>query len=325
MKPSRWRHLLPLLVVLAFAAAVFLVWREVRPYGLAGMLQAVAAIPRDRLVVAGLCAAASYVTLTFFDWLGLRYADHPLPYRKAALASFVALSIGHTLGLAPLGSGALRARYYAQWGLDAEAIGKVILFCATTVTLGEVALAAAVLLIAPHPAASWLHVGDGAVGLVGVACAVAIAGYLAAAHWVRRPLKIRHWRIALPTLPLAAAQVAAGAVNFALLTATLHFLIVADQPLPFWTTAAIFLLASVASLISHVPGGLGVTEFVVLSFLPSAETWGALIVFRMIYYIVPLALGGIVLGVSELRERRQGAPGRPAAGADGPQRRMAAP
>jgi uncharacterized membrane protein YbhN (UPF0104 family) len=57
-------------------------------------------------------------------------------------------------------------------------------------------------------------------------------------------------------------------------------------------------------LISHVPGGLGVTEFVVLSFPGSARTWAALIVFRIIYYIVPLLLGGIVLGVSALLERR---------------------
>ena len=81
--------------------------------------------------------------------------------------------------------------------------------------------------------------------------------------------------------------------------------------------AAIFLLANVAALISHVPGGLGVTEFVVLAFLPSAETWAALIVFRIVYYVVPLALGGIVLGVSELLERRS-APARPVAAANGP-------
>ena len=308
MKLARWRRLLPLLVVLAFVAAVYLVWREVRPYGVAGMVQAITAIPRDRLLLAGLFALASYATLTLFDWLGLRYAAHPLPYSKAALASFVALSIGHTLGLAPLGSGALRARYYAQWGLDAEAIGKVILYCAATVTIGEVALAVIVLLIAPHPAASWVHVEDDAVRLVGIGCAIAIAAYLAAAHWLRRPLKLRRWRIALPSLPLAAAQVAVGAVNFALLTATLHFLVSANQPVPFWTMAAIFLLANVAALISHIPGGLGVTEFVVLAFLPSAGTWAALIVFRIVYYIVPLAVGGIVLGVGELIERRSAAP-----------------
>ena len=308
MKLARWRRLLPLLVVLAFVAAVYLVWREVRPYGVAGMVQAITAIPRDRLLLAGLFALASYATLTLFDWLGLRYAAHPLPYPKAALASFVALSIGHTLGLAPLGSGTLRARYYAPWGLDAEAIGKVILYCAATVTIGEVALAVIVLLIAPHPAASWVHVEDDAVRLVGIGCAIAIAAYLAAAHWLRRPLKLRRWRIALPSLPLAAAQVAVGAVNIALLTATLHFLVSANQPVPFWTMAAIFLLANVAALISHIPGGLGVTEFVVLAFLPSAGTWAALIVFRIVYYIVPLAVGGIVLGVGELIERRSAAP-----------------
>jgi uncharacterized membrane protein YbhN (UPF0104 family) len=304
MKRAALRRLLPLLVLAAFAAAVFLVWREVRPYGLAGMLKAVSAIPPERLALAALAAAASYLTLTLFDWLGLHYAEHPLPYRKAALASFVALSIGHTLGLAPLGSGALRARYYGQWGLDAEQIGKVILFSAATVTLGEIALAAIVLLIAPHPAASWLHLGTGAVRLAGIACGAAIAAYLAASVWLRRPIQVWHWHFALPTFRIAAAQVAAGAVNFALLTATLHFLIVAEQPLPFFTTAAIYLLASVAALISHIPGGLGVTEFVLLSFLPGASTWGALIVFRVIYYFLPLMLGGMVLGIGEVIERR---------------------
>lgn len=303
MKSLRWRRLLPLLVFVAFGLAVFLVWRDVRGYGLSGMLEAVAAIPRHRLAWAAMAAVASYGTLTLFDWLGLRYAGHPLPYRRAALTAFVALSLGHSLGLAPLASGALRARYYSHWGLDAEAIGKVILFSAVTVTLGEIALAAVILLAAPHPVAAWLHLADSIVRLVGLACGLAVLAYLALARWLRRPLRIRRWRFALPTLPIAAAQVAVGAANFALLTATLHFLIQSAAPLSFWTTAGIYLLASVAALISHIPGGLGVTEFVVLSFLPGAGTWAALIVFRLVYYIVPLALGGLVLGLGEWQAR----------------------
>ncbi len=253
MKRARWRRLLPLLGVLAFAAAVFLVWGEVRPFGVSGMWQAVVAIPRGRFALAALTAALSYAVLTLFDWLGLRYAGHPLSYRRAALASFVALSIGHSVGLAPLGSAALRARYYAQWGLDAEAISKVILFSAATVTIGEVALAGIVLLVEPHPAAAFLHLGDAVVRLASIACLAAITAYLAAARGVRQPLTIRRWRVAL-------------------LTATLHFLILSAAPLSYWTTAAIYLLASVAALVSHVPGGLGVAEFVVLASLPGAGT-----------------------------------------------------
>jgi len=51
---------------------------------------------------AGLFTAASYLSLTGFDYLGMRYAGARLAYRRAALASFTGLSIGHTLGLAPL-------------------------------------------------------------------------------------------------------------------------------------------------------------------------------------------------------------------------------
>jgi uncharacterized membrane protein YbhN (UPF0104 family) len=314
MKFVRWRRFLPLLGFIAFALAVFLVWRDVRGYGLSGMLQALTAIPRQRLAWAALAAIGSYGTLTLFDWLGLRYAGHPLRYPRAAVAAFVALSIGHSLGLAPLASGALRARYYSQWGLDAEAIGKVILFSAVTVTLGEIALAAVILLAAPHPVAAWLHVGDEVVRVVGAACGLAIIAYFAMARWLRRPLRVGRWHFAFPSLPIAAAQVAAGALNFTLLTATLHFLIQSPAPLAFWTTAGIYLLASVAALVSHVPGGLGVTEFVVLSFLPGAGTWAALIVFRLVYYIVPLLLGGLVLGLGEWLVRSgEGDAGRPRA------------
>lgn len=312
MKMKRLKRLLPVLVIVTFSAALFLVWREVRPFGIAGMLHAIAAIPSRRLALAALTGAGSYGMLTLFDWLALRYAGHPLSWPRAAFVSFVALAVGHTVGLAPLGSGALRARYYAKWGLDAEAIGKVILFCAVTVTLGEIALAAIVLIAEPNPAASWLHIGNNDVRLVGVICAATIGLYWWAAARLRRPLKVRRWQFALPTLRLAVAQVLVGALNFALLTATLHFLILTEQPLPYLTTAAIYLLASVAALVSHVPAGLGVTEFVILSFLPGAATWGALIVFRIIYYITPLALGGALLGLGEFLPMRPTRPARPA-------------
>jgi uncharacterized membrane protein YbhN (UPF0104 family) len=303
MKLSRLKRFAPLIGVLAFAGASILVWREVRQYGLAGLMDAVRQIPRGHLLWAALGAAGSYATLTLFDALAVRYAGHRLAYARVALASFVSLAIGHTLGLAPLGSGALRARYYGRWGLDAEAIGKIILFCAATVTIGQTALAGIVLLVEPGPVAAWLHLAGAAVRGVGVLCLALVAAYLVASWWVRRPVTIRGWHFALPSLPLAVGQVLAGVLNFLFLTGALYALLAGTADVGFWTVAAIYVLASVAALVSHVPGGLGVIEFVVLAFLPQASTWGALIVFRILYYFVPLALGGLVLGLGEVLDR----------------------
>jgi uncharacterized membrane protein YbhN (UPF0104 family) len=122
---KKLHKILPYIALIAFGVAVFLVYRSVREYGIAGLLQALYQIPSQRLLLAAACCVGSYATLTLFDALAVRYAvGRWLPHPRVALASFVALSIGHSLGLAPLGSGTLRARYYARWGLDAEAIAR---------------------------------------------------------------------------------------------------------------------------------------------------------------------------------------------------------
>ena len=126
--------------------AGFLLYRIVSRYSLDQIIAAVMAIPLSRLIRAGGFAAASYLCLTVFDWLGLRYAGHPLVYRKAALASFTSLSLGHNIGFAALSSGAIRYRFYSRWGLDAEGVAKVVVFCGATVGLGLMILGGIALL-----------------------------------------------------------------------------------------------------------------------------------------------------------------------------------
>src|SRR3954469_3454903 len=99
--------------------------------------------------MAGCFAAASYICLTGFDWLALHYCGRPLPYRKAALASFTSLSLGHNFGFAALSSGAVRYRFYSRWGLSAEQIARVIIFCGVTVGLGLILLGGIALLFNP--------------------------------------------------------------------------------------------------------------------------------------------------------------------------------
>jgi hypothetical protein len=319
---ERLKRLLPWLGALAFALAAALVWRDVRGYGIAGMVEAIRAIPLRALAAAALAAALSYGALTLFDWLGARYAGRRLAWHRAALASFVSLSIGHSLGLAPLGSGALRARYYGRWGLGVEEIGKIILFCAATVTLGQAGMAGIVLLLAPGPPAAWLQIDAFSVRAAGLAALGAVAAYVFAAARIRSEVRVWRFRLTLPRLRIAAAQVAIGIVNFLLLTLMLYALLAPSEHVTFPQVAAIYVLASVAALVSHIPGGLGVIEFVFLSFLPSAGTWGALIVFRLLYYILPLALGGAILAADGVlitrpaprrahgREKRVAVPGK---------------
>jgi hypothetical protein len=73
--------------------------------------------------------------------------------------------------------------------------------------------------------------------------------------------------------------------------------------------AAAYVAANAVGIVSHVPGGLGVIEAVLLSLVPGANVIGALVAFRAIYFLIPFLIGGVVLGVSELlRRRRRAAP-----------------
>jgi glycosyltransferase 2 family protein len=300
----RFRKYFPVIALIALAVAAWLIWESVREYTLGDIVASVEAISLHRLSIAAFCAAASYAVLTLFDHFGVVYCDHRLPYRKAALASFVSLSLGHSIGLAPLGSGALRARYYDLWGFSAEAIAKIIVFTTVTVSLGQIGFAGIVLAAAPGPSAEYLHLAPWIIRLIGVACIAVLVAYIALACWMRAPLRIRSWSFKLPRWRLAALQVIAGTVNFAFLAVAMHQLLVVATNAPFWTVANAFVLANVAALISHVPGGLGVIEYVILSFFPDAQVFGPTLVYRTFYYLIPLGVGLVVFAATAVRWKR---------------------
>jgi uncharacterized membrane protein YbhN (UPF0104 family) len=301
-----FRKYLPALALVALVAAVWLVWRSVREVSPADILASIYQIPVHRLALASVFAAASYATLTAFDWIGVRYAGCAgrVSYPRAALASFVSLSLGHSIGLAPLGSGAVRFRYYDSWGLDAEEIAKVVLATTATVTMGQIGFAGLVLAAAPAPSAHWLHLDSAIVRAAGGLALLVCVLYVVLAAVLRDPLRIRGWSFKLPRWRLALAQVVLGTVNFAFLAAAMHQLLATATEAPFLTVANAFVLANVAALISHVPGGLGVIEYIILSFFPNAPVFGPTLVYRTIYYLVPLAIGALVFAATAFRRRR---------------------
>jgi uncharacterized membrane protein YbhN (UPF0104 family) len=133
---------------------------------------------------------------------------------------------------------------------------------------------------------------------------------VALAALVRRPLRLRHWTFTLPGLRLALGQAVVGTVNFTLVAACLHQVLAAVAEVSYPAVASAYAIANATALVAHVPGGLGVIKGVVLLLLPRAEIFGALVVFRFVYFLVPLALGSIVFAITEIVFRRRDAAGR---------------
>lgn len=298
-----WKYLI---AAAALGLAAFLLYRTLSRYSLDELIAAVTAVPISRLLGAAGFATASYVCLTFFDYLALRYVGKPLPYPKAALASFTALSLGHNIGLAALSSGAVRYRFYSRWGLDAGEVARVIVFCGVTVGLGLLTLGGAALLLRPKLAVEITGLTHPVIIALGMGCLVVSAIYLALSIFVRRSLRIRRWSLEIPTFRLAIGQVLIGSINFAFVAACLHQTLAAVADVAYPGVASVYVIANATALVSHVPGGLGVIESVVMYLLPRDDLIGPLLVFRFVYFLAPLGLGGILFAVTELVLRGKG-------------------
>ncbi len=235
----------------------------------------------------------------------MRYTRHRLPYHKIALASSVSLSIGHTLGFAGFSSGAVRYRFYRAWGLSAGDVARILVFCSLTVLLGLATLGGIACVLGARLVAPLFGLSPGAVTLAGSLLLAGVLLYLALTAVVRLPIRIRHFELPLPPLRLALGQVACGTADFLMVAAVLHQMLAASSEVGFLAVAAGYVVANTIGIASHVPGGLGVFEAVMLALVPGANVVGALVAFRAVYFLIPFALGALTFAICEYLRRHR--------------------
>src|SRR5258705_13675727 len=125
------------LVIVAFALTTL--FRLLRDIEIDKVVVALRLTSSHQILVAGGFVAASYVTLTFYDYFSLRtIGRRDVPYRVAAMASFTSYSIGHNVGATVLTGGVIRFRIYSAWGLTITEIAKIAFVTGLTFWLGNV-------------------------------------------------------------------------------------------------------------------------------------------------------------------------------------------
>ena len=300
-KPRVWWA--RLVIVLALAISSFLLYRTLTQYDFAELVESIRSVPPSTLLAAIAWAAASYACLTANDWLAVRNAGRPLPYRQTALTSFVALSFGHNIGFAALSSGAIRYRFYAKGGLGIADVAKVIVFCGCTIFLGMFILGVAALVARPDFAEQLTGIPQSEVRAIGFGLAAVPCAYLAASILLRRPLRFFGYSFEMPGPNFVLGQFIVGTVNFLFVAACLDATISAIADVHYFEVLSAFILANTATILTHTPGGLGVIETVVLLVLQRPDLIGAVLLFRFVYFLLPLCLGAMLFAVAELRWR----------------------
>ncbi|NMJ40286.1 lysylphosphatidylglycerol synthetase family protein [Roseomonas sp. JC162] len=294
--------------LLLLVAAIYVVQREFRNLHWSDIQGALHSTPAHALWGAAGCTLLAYLVLTAYDRLGSVYAGHPVSYARTSLASFVAYSLANNLGFSTVSGAAIRYRFYAAWGLSPGAIAKVVAFTSLTFGLGGFALGGLVLVAEPEVLPFF---GDGTPRWVmqaaGIAMWCVVGSYILLARFVPHFRMFGH-QIDLPGFRMAVAQTALASADVAVTALIFWMLLPPVEGLTFLHFLGIYVLALSAGIAANVPGGIGVFDGAVLlglsGYLAAPVVIGALLLFRLYYYIVPLFLAGLLFAGFEASQRR---------------------
>src|SRR3954447_7333691 len=304
------RHLPAVLGLVLLVGAIYVVQKEFRHLKLQDIANALSAIPPKALIFSFIWTILSYFILTFYDRLGTIYAGHKVSYSRVAFASFCAYALSHNLGFAAVSGAAVRYRLYAHWGLTPLQIGKTVAFCSLTFGLGGLVLGGAILFLEPTTIPFFgQHLPIIALHAVGVLLWAIVAGYITLS-WVVGSFRLRGHLIELPKWRMALVQVALATVDVAV-TATIFYALLPDAPGLTWTIfLGVYVASYTAGLAANLPGGIGVFDTAMLfglePYVDAPHIVGAIVVFRLYYYIIPLFLAGGLFAGNEILLRGGG-------------------
>lgn len=304
---GRRAALFSLITLAVFALAVFALSKSLHRITLAEVLDSIARVHWSALAAAAGCTAGSYFMLTLYDYLAVRGIGRRLPYRKIALTSLTAFGISHSAGLSSISGGSVRLRAYAASGLSALEVAGIMTLVAINFFLGVGSILAASLWLGAEQAARALPITATQSRAIAVGLAVVLLGYATLTLCKREPIRIGAKRIQLPSLGLTLAQLVVASIDLCFASATLYVLLPAGIGISYPAFVGLYVLAIQAGVLSNVPGGLGVFESVLLLLLPDGHrdaVLGAILLYRIYYYLVPLLVALTLLTGREAFEQR---------------------
>lgn len=283
------------IVALLIRVGLTIEWDEVA--------QAVLETPASSLWIAALLVVASYAVYSCFDLLGKWYTGHDLPWWRTMMVAFISYAFTMNFSAA-VGGLALRLRLYGKQGLNPGSIMRIMGLSITTNWMGYCLLGGVIFASgAVQPPSGW-EISGGPLRVIGVVMIVVALGYAAlCAFSGKRSWTIRDHTIELPEVRIALLQLGLAMVNWSLMGLVVHTVMPGD--VGYATVLGTLLIGSIAGAIAHIPGGLGVTEYVFITLLapelPRHQILGAILVYRALYYVGPVLLAGACYLIFEAR------------------------
>ena len=287
-----------------FVLAAYMIYRQLSKYSMEELKNALLSIPLDNLLYA-LCASfTGYVALSTYDYLALKYIQRKLAAWKWILTGFVGFSISNNAGHAIVSGGTVRYRFYSRWGISPGDIVKMVTFSGFTYLVACFFLIIIGYVLTPDHAFGEGSVSKMTTTVTALCSAAGLGVYFWASLFYKKPIVIKDIEFDIPSFKMALAQVFIGGADILMASLVLYFSLIPFVNIPFDVFIGVFLIAQVLGVFSQVPGGLGVFEGLFMFIIPGehnqAMLFGALIAYRIIYYLLPLVFSGIILLIYEL-------------------------
>ena len=308
---SKYRQPLGLAVtLLLFAIALIACRHLLSELDFYALHDSILDVPKPALLGALGATIVGFIILLGYEWSASRYAGVNLPGRTLALGGFTAFAIGNAIGLSLLSGGSVRYRLYARHGLGAADVAHMTLFASLSLGCALPPLAALATLSNLPAASAALRLPESL--LAGIALAILLLGAVLAIGIYRRRLpeqplrdnllvRVGRRTLRLPGRRLTFLQLIITALDVAA-AATVLYLLLPGAP-PFGAFLLVYLLALAAGVLSHVPGGVGVFEAILLAAfadkLGAAPLAAALLLYRLIYVVLPMLVACVLLLINE--------------------------
>lgn len=302
-KKGPWKKRLATLGAFALVAGLmYLLFQNLSKFDYGSILQTVKSYSWVSIALAILFTAVSYLIMGGYDWLGQAYIGKRQNWKRTLLVAFYSYVLSLNVGLSIVSSSAVRYKMYQGWGYKPKDIAKLIVFASVSFWLGLVVLAGVALCASGARFDGAYPIPDALVKPVGVLMALAGVAYVVACRVFKGGLSLRGRVFALPGWKSGVGQIGITVADTVAAAAALYFLI-PDEQLGFFAFTSIFCIAFFGGLVSSAPGGIGVFETVFLLFLPTTanqnELMAALIVYRAIYFLLPLLVACSLFAVLE--------------------------
>ncbi len=296
----------PLLSLLIFGFFCLIIKEQISDLNYQEVVLSLSTIKQQNIFWAIIYTLACYSIMANYDLIAFRHLNYKLDNFKSITTAFSSYSISNNTGFALLIGGGIRYYFYSYYGVPNQIIAQIILMSNFNFWLGFVTLGGITFTIKPIVIPTILQTSLITVRPIGIILLLCFFLYIYASC-KQKNLEIKGKKLIIPSWRISSNLIVIAFLDRAIAALVLFTLLPAQNNISYGDFFSIYFLAVHAGIMSHIPGGIGIFEAVIIYLLPqtinTTEVLGSLIAFRTIYYLLPLAIACILIVIHEIRKK----------------------